>query len=82
VPADPQAAFSVGLFNPPLLGLTIRGIIEGDADPKAFIPYLLDLHGQGKFPFDKLITTMPLDQINEAVEAQHRGEILKAVLTP
>jgi aryl-alcohol dehydrogenase len=82
VPADPQAVFSVGLFEPPLLGLTIRGIIEGDADPQTFIPYLLDLHSQGKFPFDKLITTMPLAQINEAVEAQHRGEVLKAVLTP
>jgi aryl-alcohol dehydrogenase len=82
VPADPQAVFSVGLFEAPLLGLTIRGIIEGDADPQTFIPYLLDLHSQGKFPFDKLITTMPLAQINEAVEAQHRGEVLKAVLTP
>jgi aryl-alcohol dehydrogenase len=82
VPADPQAVFPVGLFQPPLLGLTIRGIIEGDADPQTFIPYLLDLHSQGKFPFDKLITTMPLDQINEAITAQHRGEILKAVLTP
>jgi aryl-alcohol dehydrogenase len=82
VPADPQAVFTVGLFQPPLLGLTIRGIVEGDADPQTFIPYLLDLHSQGKFPFDKLITTMPLAQINEAVEAQHRGEVLKAVLTP
>ncbi|HYR12598.1 MAG TPA: NAD(P)-dependent alcohol dehydrogenase [Mycobacterium sp.] len=82
VPADPQAVFAVGLFQPPLLGLTIRGIVEGDADPQTFIPYLLDLHSQGKFPFDKLITTMPLAQINEAVEAQHRGEVLKAVLTP
>ena len=82
VPADPAAVFSIGLFQPPLLGLTIRGIVEGDADPQTFIPYLLDLHSQGKFPFDKLITTMPLAQINEAVEAQHRGEILKAVLTP
>lgn len=82
VPADPQAVFSVGLFQPPLLGLTIRGIVEGDADPQTFIPYLLSLHNQGKFPFDRLITTMPLAQINEAVEAQHRGEILKAVLTP
>ena len=82
VPADPEAVFSVGLFQPPLLGLTIRGIVEGDADPQTFIPYLLDLHSQGKFPFDKLITTMPLAHINEAVEAQHRGEILKAVLTP
>jgi aryl-alcohol dehydrogenase len=82
VPANPEAVFSVGLFQPPLLGQTIRGIIEGDADPQTFIPYLLNLHRQGKFPFDKLITTMPLAQINEAVEAQHRGEILKAVLTP
>jgi aryl-alcohol dehydrogenase len=38
VPADPQAVFSIGLFQPPLLGLTIRGIVEGDADPKTFIP--------------------------------------------
>jgi aryl-alcohol dehydrogenase len=82
VPADPQAVFSIGLFQPPLLGLTIRGIVEGDSDPQTFIPYLLALHHQGKFPFDKLITTMPLAQINEAVEAQHRGEVLKAVLTP
>jgi len=82
VPADPAAVFSVGLFQSPLLGLTIRGIVEGDADPKKFIPYLLDLHGQGKFPFDKLITTMPLAEINEAVAAQNRGELLKAVLTP
>jgi aryl-alcohol dehydrogenase len=82
VPADPQAVFSVGLFQPPLLGLTIRGIVEGDADPQTFIPHLLDLHRQGKFPFDKLITTMPLAQINEAVAAQHRGEVLKVVLTP
>jgi aryl-alcohol dehydrogenase len=82
VPADPQAVFSIGLFQPPLLGLTIRGIVEGDSDPQTFIPYLLALHDQGKFPFDKLITTMPLTQINDAVEAQHRGEVLKAVLTP
>lgn len=82
VPADPQAAFSIGLLQPPLIGLTIRGIVEGDSDPQTFIPYLLDLHGQGKFPFDKLITTLPLNQINEAMEAQQRGEILKAVLTP
>ncbi|MDP7705179.1 NAD(P)-dependent alcohol dehydrogenase [Mycobacterium sp. TY815] len=82
VPANPQATFSVGLFQPPLLGLTIRGIVEGDSDPQTFIPYLLDLYRQGKFPFDKLITTMPFAQINEAVDAQLRGEVLKVVLKP
>jgi aryl-alcohol dehydrogenase len=82
VPADPTSVFSVGLFQPPLFGLGIRGIVEGDAVPQTFIPYLLDLHSQGRFPFDKLITTMPLSQINEAVAAQHRGEVIKVVLTP
>src|SRR5271167_823388 len=81
VPADPRAVFSIGLFQTPLLGLTIRGIVEGDAEPQTFIPYLLDLHRQGKFPFAKLITTMPFAQINEAVAAQLRGEVLKVVLT-
>lgn len=82
VPADPQATFSVGLFTPPLFGLTIRGIVEGDSNPQIFIPYLLDLHAQGKFPFEKLITTMPLAQINEALEVQHQGDAIKIVLTP
>jgi aryl-alcohol dehydrogenase len=82
VPANPEATFAVGLLQPELFGLTIRGIIEGDSDPKSFIPYLLDLYGQGRFPFDKLITTMPLHQINEALEALHSGEAIKIVLVP
>jgi aryl-alcohol dehydrogenase len=82
VPVDPTASFSVGLFQPTMLGLTVRGIVEGDSDPLTFIPYLLDLHAQGRFPFDRLITTVPLRQINEAIAAQHRGEAIKIVLTP
>jgi aryl-alcohol dehydrogenase len=82
VPADPTATFTVGLFQSPLVGLTIRGIVEGDSNPQIFIPYLLDLYNQGRFPFDKLITAMPLSQINEAVTAQHSGDAIKIVLTP
>lgn len=80
VPSDPEAALHVGLIQAQLLGFTIRGIVEGDADPKTFIPYLLDLHREGRFPFDKLITTMPFDQVNEAVEAQLSGKAIKVVL--
>jgi aryl-alcohol dehydrogenase len=81
VPADPTAVLPVALIPAVLQGLTVRGITEGDADPQIFIPYLLELHRQGKFPFDKLISTMPLSQINEAIAAQHRGEVVKVVLT-
>jgi aryl-alcohol dehydrogenase len=80
VPADPTATLPIGMMPTQLFGHTIRGIVEGDADPDTFIPHLLDLHRQGKFPFDKLITTMPFSQINEAVAVQHRGEAVKVVL--
>lgn len=69
-------------FNPSMLltGQKIRGICEGEVDPQQFIPLLLDHYENGSFPFDRLITTYPFDQINEAIEAQHEGECVKPVL--
>jgi aryl-alcohol dehydrogenase len=64
-----------------LFGRTVRGIIEGDAVPDAFIPAMIELFQQGRLPFDKLITTFPFEEINEAVAACERGEVVKAVLT-
>ncbi|MGW1026796.1 NAD(P)-dependent alcohol dehydrogenase [Streptomyces sp. NPDC002577] len=80
VPADPAAALPLNLIQAQVLGVTVTGIVEGDSDPDVFIPQLLDLHRTGRFPFDKLITTMPFSEINEAVAAQHRGEAVKIVL--
>ncbi|HEY3713268.1 MAG TPA: NAD(P)-dependent alcohol dehydrogenase [Jatrophihabitantaceae bacterium] len=80
VPSDPAAAISLNIINTMIQGLTVKGIVEGDSDPDAFIPELLALHAAGRFPFDKMITKVPFDQINEAVELQHRGEAVKVVL--
>jgi aryl-alcohol dehydrogenase len=80
VPADLSATLPIAVFQTQLFGITVRGIVEGDADPQTFIPYLLDLHRQGRFPFDKLITTFPFSQINEAVRAQLDGAAIKVVL--
>lgn len=63
-------------------GRTIKGIVEGDCLPDIFIPQLIDLYKQGKFPFDKLIKFYALDQIAEAVEDSEKGKTLKAVLKP
>jgi aryl-alcohol dehydrogenase len=38
-----------------LLGRSVRGIIQGDALPDFFIPQLIELHLQGRFPFDRLL---------------------------
>jgi Zn-dependent alcohol dehydrogenase len=61
-----------------VLGLTVKNIIEGDSD--TFIPQLMRLHLEGRFPFDKLITTMPVEKINDGIAAQRRGEAVKVVL--
>lgn len=65
-----------------LNGRTIKGIVEGDSNPDIFIPQLLELYRQSRFPFDRLITFYTLDQINEAAEDSEKGKTLKAVLRP
>lgn len=69
-------------MNGLLFGRTVRGIIEGDSVPDIFIPQLIELWRQGRFPFDRLITFYPLSQIEEAAHASERGDVLKAVLRP
>jgi aryl-alcohol dehydrogenase len=80
VPSNPAAELSVGLIDMQGRGLSFTGIVEGNSDPQVFIPELMDLYLAGKFPFDKLITTMPFQRINDAVAAQARGEAVKVVL--
>jgi aryl-alcohol dehydrogenase len=80
VPTDPTAAIGLSLMQAMIIGIKIYGIIEGDAVPDEFIPRLAALHSEGRFPFDKMITKFPFDQINEAIEGQHKGEVVKAVL--
>ena len=74
------AAISVNIAALMTPGHRIIGIIEGDSDPQQFIPELIAHHAAGRFPFDRLIKTFPLDQINEAIAAQVRGEVIKVVL--
>lgn len=62
------------------VGRNLMGILEGDAVPQVLIPRLIELWQQGRFPFDKLIKTFPLDEINEAEQATLKGEVVKPVL--
>ncbi|MEU4112584.1 NAD(P)-dependent alcohol dehydrogenase [Streptomyces sp. NPDC027717] len=63
-------------------GRTLKGIIEGDAVPRLFVPRLIDLWQQGMFPFDRLIRRYPLDEIDRAEQDVAGGEVVKAVLIP
>ncbi len=80
VPQDMAATFELPIVSAMVTGLTVRGITEGDSDPATFIPYLIELYRAGKFPVDRLISTFPFEEIEQAVTAQAAGEAVKVVL--
>lgn len=77
-PLGTKAEFDINSLL--LGGRTIRGIVEGDSVPQVFIPQLVQLYQQGRFPFDKLVKFYSLDQINQAAEDSTSGVTLKPIL--
>lgn len=63
-----------------LFGRAVRGIRQGESNSDSFIPQLIELYMQGRFPFDRLIEFYPFDQINQAAEDTERGIAIKPVL--
>jgi aryl-alcohol dehydrogenase len=64
-----------------LWGKRVLGILGGEGRSAPLIGSLIELNRQGRFPYERLIATFPLEQVNEALEASHSGEVLKPVLT-
>lgn len=63
-------------------GKSILNILEGATDPQVFVPTMIEWWQAGKFPFDKLIETYPMSQINEAEQDSLSGKTIKPVLIP
>ena len=62
-------------------GISIRGIVQGDSVPDAFIPKLVGLFMDGRFPFDEMVTKYPFEKINQAIADQAAGKVVKPVFT-
>ena len=62
-------------------GRVVRGIHQGDSVPEVFIPQLIELYAQGRFPFDKLVKFYQLGEINEAIADMESGKAIKPVVT-
>ncbi|HEY0276356.1 MAG TPA: NAD(P)-dependent alcohol dehydrogenase [Paenirhodobacter sp.] len=58
----------------------IRGIVEGASVPAIFIPQLVDLYMQGRFPFDKLVKFYDFASINEAAHDSEKGVTIKPII--
>lgn len=76
----PDATIPANMMSMTIRGAGVKFILEGDSNPKEFIPQLLNLYREGKFPFDRLIEKFPFEKINEATHAAETGKVLKPVL--
>lgn len=72
-----EVSFPMGTI---LAGRKTRGVIEGDSVPQKFIPQLIELYKQGRFPFDKMIKYYDAKDIHQAVEDSEKGITIKPVL--
>jgi aryl-alcohol dehydrogenase len=59
---------------------TLMGVAEGNSVPDVVVPQLIDLHMQGRFPFDRLVRFYDFDQINAAAADAAAGTTIKPIL--
>jgi aryl-alcohol dehydrogenase len=78
--SDLSAEVSLNIAHLMTAGRSVRGIIEGDSIPELFIPTLIELYRQGRFPFDRLVRFYAFDSINEAIQDSESGRAIKAVV--
>jgi len=78
--SDVSAEVSLNIAHLMTAGRSVRGIIEGDSIPELFIPTLIELYRQGRFPFDRLVRFYSFDSINEAIQDSESGRAIKAIV--
>jgi aryl-alcohol dehydrogenase len=61
-------------------GRVLRGVVQGDSVPQQFIPKLVDLIMDGKFPIEKMITFYDFVDIERAARDSASGVTIKPVL--
>ena len=80
--AAPGTTLPVDVRDMMLSGKTLRGIVEGDANPQAFIPQLLRLHKKGLFPFERMVRFYPMADAPQAIADSVSGLTIKPILLP
>jgi aryl-alcohol dehydrogenase len=78
--SQPGAELSIPVGSFMSMSKTLRGIVEGDSVPDVFIPRLISLYQQGRFPFDKLVRFYALEDINQALADSEKGITVKPII--
>ena len=62
------------------MGRTLLGIVEGQSVPDVFVPRLIELWRQGRFPVDRIMTHYRFEEIDQAARDAEEGKVVKPVL--
>ncbi|OQV09147.1 Alcohol dehydrogenase GroES-like domain-containing protein [Cladophialophora immunda] len=77
----PDAPIQVDPLDIMLSCKNIIGVIEGRCNPPEFLPQLIELFKQGRFPVDKLGKVYPASSIDSALKDLKRGSVIKPILS-
>ncbi len=73
-----EVSFEIGLSL--VKGWTFKTIVQGSSVPQVFIPKLIELWREGRFPMDKLMKNYALADINKGFEDSASGVTVKPVI--
>lgn len=73
-----EVPFEVGMSL--VKGWTFKTVVQGSSIPQDFIPRLVSLWKQGRFPFDKLVKFYSIDEINQGFEDSKSGAVIKPIV--
>jgi aryl-alcohol dehydrogenase len=76
----PLGQWAPNMFAMLSCGRSLKGVLGGDADPRTFIPMLIEHWREGRFPFDRLLSFYPFAEIGRAFEDVRSGKAVKPVL--
>ncbi|MHA7292019.1 NAD(P)-dependent alcohol dehydrogenase [Pseudarthrobacter sp. MDT1-22] len=73
-----EVSFEIGASL--VKGWTFKTVVQGSSVPQVFIPRLIQLWKEGRFPFEKLVNDYVLDDINQGFEDSKSGKTIKPVI--
>jgi aryl-alcohol dehydrogenase len=73
-----EATFEIGASL--VKGWTFKTVVQGSSVPQVFIPRMIQLWREGRFPFEKLIKDYALTDINQGFEDSKNGITTKPVI--
>lgn len=78
--AKPGTEVSFEIGSSLVKGWTFKTVVQGSSVPQVFIPRLIQLWRDGRFPFEKLVNDYALEDINQGFEDSKSGKTIKPVI--